>query len=110
MTDTENSVRGDGPGLVVLDIGGTIGAAVITADASLVGLEVEIRPVGAQWTGRHVGFHERRLGSGPVVAAIFPRLDAGEYEARLRADDNSPVLAVEVSGGRVATRSYPDVR
>ncbi|CAN5516460.1 hypothetical protein BH10ACT8_BH10ACT8_05380 [soil metagenome] len=39
-----------GQGSVLLDIGGDIGALVVTMPASLAGAEIEIRPIGAQPT------------------------------------------------------------
>ena len=37
-----------GQGMVVLDIGGAIGALIVTAPASMEGVEVEIAPAGAR--------------------------------------------------------------
>ena len=45
MTTTENPDAGQGP--VLLDIGGDVGALIVTMPAETEGLEVEIRPHGA---------------------------------------------------------------
>ncbi len=45
MTTRENPYAGQGP--VLLDIGGDVGALIVTMPAEAEGLEVEIRPRGA---------------------------------------------------------------
>ena len=90
-----------GPGTVVLDIGGDVGAAVITAGDSCAGRELEIRPAGAPWSGRHVALHRRRTADGPVVAAVFPQLPAGDWEARMMGGRD--VLRLSIRGGAVTT-------
>jgi hypothetical protein len=45
-TESHNAFAGQGP--VVLDIGGDVGALIVAMPASLEGVEVEIRPVGAE--------------------------------------------------------------
>jgi len=45
MTTTENPDAGQGP--VLLDIGGDVGALIVSMPAEAEGLEVEIRPLGA---------------------------------------------------------------
>ncbi len=53
----DNSFAGQGS--VVLDIGGDIGALIVTARAELEGIEIEIRPVGAADQRPHVaGDHD----------------------------------------------------
>ena len=55
----DNSFAGQGS--VVLDIGGDIGALIVTAPAELEGIEIEIRPVGAGDQRPHVaGEHENQ--------------------------------------------------
>jgi len=87
---------------VVLDIGGGIGAAVVTADPANEGRELEIRRVGTPWSGRHVAFHQRRTAQGQVVAAVFPQLDAGDWEVRV-IDAGGPARPLSVRGGAVTT-------
>jgi hypothetical protein len=92
-----------GPGTVVLDIGGEVGAAAIYLPASLADVEIEIRGSDEPWRGTHVAVRERVLPDGAVWAALFPALVAGDYEIRVRgADPAGPTGTVAVSGGRVA--------
>jgi hypothetical protein len=107
-TMTKEAAEAAGPGFVVLNIGGHIGAAVVTAPACLEGREVEIRAVDAPWDGRHVGFHMRLTADGPVTAAVFPQLAQGDWEVRLRYTEKSPVVPVRVVGGRASTVAFPE--
>lgn len=93
-------------GSVVLDIGGTIGAAIVHTPDRLAGEELEIRAEGGTWDGTHVGVHRRELPGGAVHAAVFPHLHAGTWEVRLRHHDDSPVLSMVVVGGRVTTAAF----
>jgi hypothetical protein len=96
-----------GVGEVVLEVGGEIGAAVIFTGAELEGEEIEIRSANAPWTGTHVAVRERRLCNGSRWAALFGSLREGAYEARLKGRSGSPVIRLEVSGGRVAPVDWP---
>jgi hypothetical protein len=89
-------------GSVVLDIGGDLGAAVVHTPATLAGLEIEIRREGAKWDGTHVAVRARRTPGGEVYAALFPALEQGSYEARVRGDHDGKVVAVAVEGARVS--------
>lgn len=95
------------PGSVVLDIGGDIGAAVVTAPPSLEGHEVEIRACNASWEGQHVAFHMRETAEGQINAAVFPHLVQGRWEIRLRSVKDSLIVPVVVVGGRVTTLALP---
>ena len=93
-----------GPGSVVLDIGGDVGAAIVYAPASLAGGEVEIRRRGAPWDGTHVAVRPRHLPAGVTYAALFGPLAQGSYEVRVRdAETDGPLAAFDVAGGRVST-------
>lgn len=94
-----------GPGSVVLDIGGRIGAAVVRTEPANEGRELEIRRVGVPWSGRHVAFHRRRTAEGPVVAAVFPQLGAGDWEVRL-IGVGGPAHPLSVRGGAVTTVQF----
>ena len=94
-----------GPGSVVLDIGEDVGAAIITTPESLAGCELEIRAAGRAWDGRHVAVLERRLPSGPIWAGVFPALQEGVWEARIRDQPDGPSSTFTVAGGR-ATRAH----
>ncbi len=85
---------------MVLDIGGTIGAAVILTGADLDGTELEVRRVGKEWDGTHVAVRWRPTTGEPVYAAVFSQLDEGMYEFRRRlADPLGPVHRARVVGG-----------
>ena len=103
--DHDHAPVGGGP--VVLDIGEGIGAAIVTADASLVGREVEIRAVGTKWDGRHVAFHIRETAGRPINAAVFPQLNEGDWEIRLRFTEAAAVIPLTVAGGQVTTVTLP---
>lgn len=105
-----------GQGAVLLDIGGTIGALVVTMPGTLVGHEVEIRPAGeVDGHHPHVGVVERprdgradRAGdaSDMIASAVFPSLEQGEYELYLKPDGPVQVTA-KVTGGCVEFATWP---
>ena len=111
----DNSHAGHGP--VVLDIGGDIGALIVTMPADLAGAEVEARPVaGAAFAtyAAHPGSHLphvavlARPGSPVRHTAVFAELQDGEYQLYLRPDLPVRLTAV-VHGGQVSTASWPDL-
>jgi hypothetical protein len=90
-------------GSVVLDIGGDRGAAIVHTPPSLDGLEIEIRRRGAAWDGTHVAVRPRRIPDGVVYAAVFPELQQGDYEVRIRGGvPDETAATVSVQGGRVS--------
>ena len=107
-----------GQGSVLLDIGGEVGALVVTMPAAMVDVEVEIRP----WDGNHRPSHVHDHGDGhhhphvavverPVTGAVvpslvFPELVEGRYELYVKGTDHVE-LTVEVTGGEVATAAWP---
>jgi hypothetical protein len=123
-----------GQGMVVLDIGGEVGAIVVSAPY-LIGCELEICPAGRRadppddghgwWEGDwhshhahahghshgpawpHVAVLERPQGENWVPVAVFPGLRAGRYELWQRPDGPS-ALTVEVVGGQVASVEWPN--
>lgn len=126
----EEHNRFAGQGSVLLDIGGDIGALIVTAPEAMEGVEIEIRPVGSVHHGHddgdHHGHHDHRHGdhgdhhhhdhghshhphvavvarptaAGPAYTAVFAELAAGEYE--LYEKLGGPVeLTVTVTGGEV---------
>ncbi|HTZ43914.1 MAG TPA: hypothetical protein VMB79_08610 [Jatrophihabitans sp.] len=95
-----------GQGSVLLDIGGEIGALVVTMPAALAGHEVEARPVPGPGPLRHVAVLGRPVTGGVRHSAVFGELAEGEYELYLRPD--GPVrLTVRVCGGRVVEAAWP---
>ncbi len=97
-----------GPGTVVLDVGGDIGALVVVAPPELTGEELEIRAQDEDWAGRHVAVLPRRLPGVTVPAAVFSSLTAGEYHIRRRGrPEEAAELIVRVIGGRVTEERWP---
>jgi hypothetical protein len=94
-------------GSVLLDIGGDVGAAVVSTPASLLGSEIEIRRCGAAWDGTHVAVRARHVSGGIVHAALFSGLAHGLYEVRVRGDVNGPMTTLAVEGGRVCATRFP---
>jgi hypothetical protein len=99
-----------GVGSVVLDIGGEVGAAAVYVPAALSGDELEIRAVDEPWCGAHVAVRPRVLADRTVWAALFPALDHGRYEIRVRhRAPTSATTTVAVSGGHVSVSVWQDV-
>lgn len=127
--DLENPHAGQG--MVMLDIGGDVGALVVTMPASMVGEEVEIRPEGSGTDDHHdgaahdhghdhddhghghshhphVAVHERPLQSGTrIPSLVFADLTADHYELYVKGTTDV-VLRVEVRGGEVSTAVWPN--
>jgi hypothetical protein len=108
-----------GQGSVLLDIGGDVGALVVTMPTGLVDVEVEIRPVVAERqpavhdhgpTGHHhhphVAVVERPVAGGLVPSLVFPELVEGVYQLCVKGTDQV-CLTVEVCGGEVASAAWP---
>ena len=74
----------DAAGIVIVDIGGDAGAAVICTSSELVGAEIEIRAAGTEWDGSHTAVHERQGPGITTTAAVFGSLRAGRYELRIK--------------------------
>ena len=74
----------DAAGIVIVDIGGDAGAAVIYTSSELVGAEIEIRAAGTEWDGSHTAVWERQGPGVTTTAAVFGSLRAGRYELRIK--------------------------
>jgi hypothetical protein len=74
----------DAAGIVIVDIGGDAGAAVIYTPGELVGAEIEIRAEGTEWDGSHTAVWERQGPGSTTAAAVFGSLRAGRYELRVK--------------------------
>jgi len=86
---------------LVLDIGGSVGALVITTGPELAEEEIEISP-GVDPTVRrtHNVVHPRRDRDVVMAyAAVFPTVPAGEYTVWNL--DGSPFAVITVQGGQV---------
>ncbi len=114
-----------GQGSVLLDIGGDVGALVVTMPATMVGVEVEIRPADAGQHSTpahgqdhdhdhdghghhhpHVAVVERPVEGGVVPSLVFPELVEGRYELYVK-ETAEVRLTVTVLGGEAASASWP---
>jgi hypothetical protein len=120
-TSAENPDAGQGS--VLLDIGGDVGALIVTMPAELEGVEVEIRPFGApdlpahghghghghvhgQGHYPHVEVVLRPTAEGPVPSLVFPGLVEGRYELYVK-ETHDVELLVDVTGGEVSIAHWP---
>lgn len=130
MATLENPHAGQGP--VLLDIGGDVGALVVTMPPETADLEVEIRPAGAS-AGRaghdhhhhphrhdhdhphahdhaspypHVGVVGRPTADGTHYSLVYPAVTAGDYELCPIPGDEV-VLTATVVGGEVTELDWP---
>ena len=116
MTFAENPYAGQGS--VLLDIGGDVGALVVTMPATLTGAEVEINRVDSHDHHQHGHDHDhgdhrphvavvpRPTKIGLVHSLVFPELTEGRYELYLR--PSGPVeLTVGIKGGAVTEAVWP---
>ncbi|GAA5019429.1 hypothetical protein GCM10023258_07050 [Terrabacter aeriphilus] len=133
MGTAENPDAGQGP--VLLDIGGDVGALVVTMPGSTDGLEVEIRPAGstARASGHHHDDHDdddhdhdhdhghdhqhghrhphvavvgRPSAGGVVHTLVYPSVPEGAHEL-VPLPDGVVELTVEVRGGAVTHATWP---
>jgi len=103
-----------GQGAVLLDIGGEVGALVVTMPANMAGVEVEIRPEAAHHTAHdhehaphpHVCVVNRPVEGTYVPSLVFPELVEGRYELYERGSQDVH-LTVLVHGGKVAIADWP---
>ncbi len=98
-----------GQGAVLLDIGGDVGALVVTTPAAMVGVEVEVRREGGPHQHAHhphVAVVNRPVAGTLVPSLVYPELVEGRYELALKGTDDVR-LRVEVVGGSVATAEWP---
>ena len=120
---TENAWAGQGA--VLLDIGDDVGALVVSMPASMVGAEVEIRPLrrlaaapahghgGHHHPGEghehlaHVAVVARPVAGGEVPSLVFPELPDGGYELFGKGRSDAVVLRVDVVGGQVTVTDWP---
>jgi len=105
---SEHHNRHAGQGAVLLDIGGDIGALIVTAPPSLAGEEIEIRPVGRPAPAHlpHVAIVGRPIGDSIRHSAVFGELTEGTYEL-YRRPDGPVVLRVTIIGGQVCQTEWP---
>ena len=121
-----------GQGAVLLDIGGDVGALVVSMPASMVGSEIEIAPVGGarpEHQGEHhheedhdhghsygdghghghkphVAVVDRPVAAGSQPSLVFPELVEGSYELFDKGEE-TVLLTVEIIGGQVTFTDWP---
>ena len=104
-----------GQGCVLLDIGGDVGAVVVTTPASMVGVEVEIAPEGTAFGHDHHHGHghldhvavvRRPVQGGEVPALVFGALTSGRYALAEKGTADVRLL-VDVRGGEVTSAEWP---
>ncbi|HEX7473936.1 MAG TPA: hypothetical protein VF323_12705 [Candidatus Limnocylindrales bacterium] len=93
----------------VLDIGGDIGALILTTGPEYVDREIEVSPIGDAASRTHTAIH-RRVRDGLVAfTGVYPELRAGEY--RVWTDDPRLPDRVTIVGGAVAELDWtPEAR
>ncbi len=96
-----------GQGTVMLDIGGDVGALVVTMPASMVGEEIDVFPSGTAPEGHvpHVAVVERPLGQGVVPSLVFPDLKEGLWDLAPKGTRDVAMTA-QVVGGEVTTATW----
>ena len=121
MIENENPHAGQGS--VLLDIGGDVGALVVSMPPAMVGVEIEIAPVGGSHEHNHEHGnghgHEHGHGHRPHVAVVdrpvtdghqpslvFPDLVEGSYELFDKGQD-TVLLTAEIIGGQVTFLEWP---
>ncbi len=93
---------------MIVDIGGSVGAAIVYTDPDLIGVELEVRRRGAAWDGTHVAIRERRTAVATLAAALYESLTEGEYECRLRPTvPGGTVHSFRVDGGAITETHWP---
>jgi hypothetical protein len=106
-----------GQGSVLLDIGGEVGALVVTMPTAMVDDEVEIRPRDGDRPSHahnhseghhhpHVAVVERPVTGAVVPSLVFPELVEGRYELYVKGTDLVELTA-EIVGGEVTTAAWP---
>ena len=109
MTVTHEDNSHAGQGMVVLDIGGDVGALVVTMPTTMVGQEVEVvtrhdRPGHHR---PHVAVVDRPMAAGgSLPSLVFPELVEGSYALVPKGTDEVHLL-VDVRGGEVTTAAWP---
>jgi hypothetical protein len=86
----------------VLDIGGTVGALLVYADAELSGREIELFGEDGRAV-MHTEVHDRAVGGRTVHAGLFPAVNEGTYVLVSASEGGG--CAVTVRGGEVSVVS-----
>ena len=102
---TEPAAGPSGPGTVVMDLGGDIGALILYTPAYMDGREIEISRDGDAGGRRtHSQVRQRHMAIATRYAAVYPGLRAGTYTIW---SNESPAATAVVTGGQVTSFSWP---
>jgi hypothetical protein len=94
---------------LVLDIGGDIGALILYADESCLGMEVDLTPVGAPRSHHmHTMIRRRRAVDREFIAGVYPELVEGVYT--VWGIDGPALGEVMIQGGHVSEFRSGDCR
>jgi hypothetical protein len=97
------------PEALILDIGGEIGALVLYADVSCLGLEIDVTPAGAPRSHHmHTMIRRRRAVNREFIAGVYPALVEGSYT--VWGIDGLPLGEVLIEGGHVSEFRAGDCR
>lgn len=98
----DSGPRSGPPDGLVLDIGGDIGALVLFADETWLGMEVDITPVGAPRSHHiHTMVRRRRAMNHDIIAGLYPELPEGTYTI-WGTGDSGPIGEVTIVGAQVS--------
>jgi hypothetical protein len=89
---------------VVLDIGDTVGALVLYTDSSRHGQEIEVSPLGSDARRVHSAVLERGVNGRTLYAAVYPELEAGDYEVCCEGSPKFSITAGAVAEVRLNAR------
>jgi hypothetical protein len=106
MSHGQHAAGATGPGSVVLELGGDVGALVVATPAGRRGHEIEISMTGAGAHRTHAMVRERVTPGGPSYAAVYPGVPAGRYTV-WRAP-GAAAGVVTIAGGQVARFTLAD--
>jgi hypothetical protein len=95
-----------GPGSVILELGGGVGALILEAPPGLHGHEIEISPA-AGGPRTHSLVRERRTVTTTVYAAVYPALAEGDYV--VWDEGGIPAGRVSIRGGQATRFRWPEV-
>jgi hypothetical protein len=86
---------------LVLDIGGPIGALVLYAEESCLGMEIDLTAAGAPRSHHmHTMIRRRRAVDREFIAGVYPELLEGAYT--VWGIDGHPLGEVTIRGGHVS--------
>jgi hypothetical protein len=98
-------VTPSGQGTVVLNIGEGIGALVIHTPGRMHGHDIEISPVADPALRTQATVRARYVRGGVCYSVVVDCLREGRYT--IWRDPVTPLVEIDVSGGRVAEFTWP---